>query len=334
MRSEDQFLARIMRAVSSVRGRECSDLRLGIGDDGAILAPGGRTHWVLSCDAFLEGVHFVSKLHAADSVGYKSLVRAASDLAAMGAKPRFFLLALALPANRTGVWLDQFLQGIVRAARRLGMVLIGGDTTKSPRVSINITVVGETAPGVALKRTGAHPGDVLYVAGKLGSAQLGLELVMAGLGRKRRFAKLIRHHLYPELHLDLGAWLASHRIASAMIDISDGLSTDLFRLCAASRVGARVDADRIPRVTIPSGLSQQVKHLRLDPEQMALHGGDDYTLLFTVPKRKLSRLRGAPEFSKLTPIGEITRAKQIGLLSADGSYKRLVPAGWDPFKRN
>jgi len=289
---------------------------------------------VLSCDAFLEGVHFVSRLHPADSVGYKSLVRATSDLAAMGAKPRFFLLTLALPASHTGPWLDLFLQGMARAARRLGMELIGGDTTKSPRISISITVLGEIAPGIAMRRSGARPGDAIYVAGELGRAQLGLELVIAGLGRKRRFAELVRHHFYPEIQVDLGAWLANRRIASAMIDISDGLSTDLFRLCATSRVGARVEADRIPRVAIPAGLPRQVRDLHLDPEQMALHGGDDYALLFTVPKAKVSQLRDAPGPSRLTSIGEITRARQIKLVSADRSFRRLVPAGWDPFRKN
>jgi thiamine-monophosphate kinase len=252
----------------------------------------------------------------------------------MGAKPRFFLLTLALPASQTGTWLDLFLQGMARAARRLGMELIGGDTTTSPRVSISITVLGEVGPGIALRRSGARPGDAIYVTGKLGRAQLGLELVMAGLGRKRRFARLVRRHLYPEVYIDLGSWLAKRKVASAMIDISDGLSTDLFRLCTASRVGARVEADRIPRVAMPDGLRRQVKDLHLDSEQMALHGGDDYALLFTVPKEKMRRLRGAPGFSKLTSIGEITGARKIELVAADGNSRRLVPAGWDPFRKN
>jgi thiamine-monophosphate kinase len=250
----------------------------------------------------------------------------------MGARPRFFLLTLALPASQTGAWLGQFLRGIVRAARSLKMEIIGGDTTKSPRVSASITVLGEVSSGKALKRSGARPGDLIYVTGRLGRAQLGLELILAGLGRKRRFARFVRHHLYPAIHIELGAWLARSRIASAMIDVSDGLSSDLHRLCEASRVGARVEAGLIPQVAIPSGFSRQVRRLHLDPERMALRGGDDYALLFTVPKAKLSRLRRAPEFSKLTRIGEITRARQIRLVSKDGKSRRLAPTGWDPFK--
>src|SRR6202020_1662628 len=132
MHKEDQLVERIGRKVPSIVGRRApGTLRLGIGDDSAILSPGGRNDWVLSCDAFLEGVHFLAKTHPADSVGYKSLVRATSDLAAMGATPRYFLLTLAIPASRAGTWLDEFLNGMVRAARSLEIVLAGGDTTKS-----------------------------------------------------------------------------------------------------------------------------------------------------------------------------------------------------------
>jgi len=332
MRSEDQLVTRITRALASGPGASCTALRLGVGDDAAIVASMGRAHWALSCDAFLEDVHFLAKLHPADSVGYKSLVRATSDLVAMGATPRFFLMTLALPATRQGAWLDRFLRGMTQASRRLGMELIGGDTSISPRVSISITVLGDTPPATILTRAGARPGDIIYVAGQLGRAQLGLELVLEGFGRRRRLARLLRQHLYPELEADLGSWLARHRVASAMIDVSDGLSTDLSRLCAASRVGAYVEMDRIPRVEIPGTLLRQLRHLRLDPLRMALHGGEDYTLLFTVSRSKLRQLRGAPGFSRLTSIGEIARAKQVRLVTSDGRSKPLVPAGWDPFR--
>src|SRR5271156_3256850 len=155
-------------------------MRLGIGDDAAILAPGRNVEWVLSCDAFLDGVHFLAKSYPPDSVGYKSLVRAASDLAAMGAEPRLFLLTLALPARLTGAWLDRFLRGMGRAARLLGIRLAGGDTTKSATGSITITVLGEVARGLAVTRSGARPGDILCVSGRLGRAQLGLELARIG----------------------------------------------------------------------------------------------------------------------------------------------------------
>jgi thiamine-monophosphate kinase len=337
MTGEDQLIRKIARAIPSEIGRKSvsrrGGVRLGIGDDAALLASAPGPDWVLSCDAFLEGVHFLAKKHPPDSFGFNSLARAASDLAAMGATPRFFMLTLALPADRTGVWLNDFLRGMGRAARQLKMRLIGGDTSRFPFVSINITVLGEIAPGLAVTRAGARPGDILYVTGKLGRAQLGLEIVKnwsakAAKGALARQNWLIKQHLYPQIRVQLGAWLAQHRVASAMIDISDGLSTDLSRLCIASGVGARLWAERIPQVEIPAKLGK----LRFDALQMALHGGDDYELLFTVPRSRAKLLRKAPQFSDITAIGEIERGKQILLEGGDGRATSLKPGGWDSFR--
>src|SRR5579862_523550 len=333
MHKEDQLVERIGRKVPSMVGHGASRvLRLGIGDDSAILSPGGGSDWVLSCDAFLEGLHFLAKVHPPDSVGYKSLVRAASDLVAMGASPRYFLMTLALPMSRIGTWLDAFLAGMARAARYLGMRLIGGDTTKSSFVSISITVLGEVSRGHALTRSGARPGDLIYVTGKLGRAQLGLELVRRKLAHRRGVQDSLQQHLFPRIPLKLGEWLARNQIATAMMDISDGLSTDLARLCAASRVGARIEAQRVPCVLIPAGLFRGSRKLKLDPLQMALHGGDDYGLLITIPRRRVNRLRRAPDFSRLTCIGEITSERRI-LLANNGSETSLEAHGWDPFRR-
>jgi len=332
MHKEDQLVERIGRKVPSIVGHGASRvLRLGIGDDSAILSPGGGSDWVLSCDAFLEGVHFLAKVHPPDSVGYKSLVRAASDLVAMGASPRYLVMTLALPASRIGTWLDGFLAGMARAARYLGMRLIGGDTTKSGSVSISITVLGEVPRGRALRRSGARPGDLIYVTGKLGRAQLGLELVRANLARRSGLQDVLRQHLYPRIPMKLGEWLAGSQIASAMMDISDGLSTDLTRLCAASRVGARIEAQHVPRVSIPAGLFRGAR--RMDPLQMALHGGDDYGLLIAVPRRRVNRLQRAPDFLSLTCIGEITPDRRILLVNDNGSTTALEAHGWDPFRR-
>ena len=334
MHKEDQLVERIARKVPSILGPRASGaLRLGIGDDSAILSPKGRNDWVLSCDAFLEGVHFLAKAHPPDSVGYKSPVRAASDLVAMGAAPRYFLMTLALPSSRIGTWLDAFLSGMARAARYLGMRLIGGDTTKSDSVSISITVLGEVSRGRALTRAGARPGDLIYVTGKLGRAQLGLDLVRANLARRGELRDVLRQHLYPRIPVKLGEWLARNQIASAMMDVSDGLSTDLGRLCSASRVGARIEAQLVPCVSIPAGLFRRSRKLKLDPLQMALHGGDDYGLLIAIPRRRVNRLQRAPDFSSLTCIGEITPGRRILLVNDDGSATPLETHGWDPFNR-
>ena len=311
--------------------RNPTTVRLGPGDDAAILSTSGQSDLVVSCDAFIEGVHFLRKTHSADSVGYKSLARATSDLAAMGAAPRYFLLTLALPKPMAGRWLDSFLSGMARASRELGMSAIGGDTTVSSQVAISITVLGEIARGVAVGRAGARPGDLIYVSGRLGRAQLGLQLVLAGHAQNRTFRSAAAPHLYPKIQVELGAWLARNRLATAMMDISDGLSTDLARLCSASRVGARIYVDKIPCVAIPKAISQRIDKHKIDPLQMALHGGEDYELLFTVSPSHAHQLRKAPDFAALACIGEIARGKKMTLIDPEGKRLALKPLGWDPF---
>lgn len=305
-------------------------IRLGIGDDAALLAPRPGRDWVLSSDQFLDGIHFRSEAYPANSVGYKSLARATSDLAAMGAEPGCFLLAMALPSDRTGKWLDGFLRGMARAARELGIRLIGGDTARSDRVSINLTVIGEIRRGLAVTRSGARPGDAICVSGRLGRAALGLALMESGARPSRSLAPLLQPHLYPKIRIELGAWLARHRIASAMMDISDGLSTDLSRMCRASSVGARLIAGRIPGVKISAAAIRALRRRRLDPLELALHGGEDYELLFTVPRKKLNHLQDVPGFGRITQIGQIVRGRKI-TLEMEGRSRNLQSQGWDPF---
>jgi len=327
MADEQSLIQRIRRAIPSQAGAT-GVLRLGIGDDAALLRPARGREIVLTCDAFLENVHFLRASHPPDSVGYKSLARATSDLAAMGASPSFFLLTLALPPELTTKWLDLFLAGMARAAKEYALSLIGGDTSRQVQIAVSITVIGEIAPHSAILRSGARPGDLLYASGSLGAAQLGLELVRRGLSHQARWKPLLRTHLYPSIRLALGQKLARKPWASAMIDLSDGLSTDLARLCAASHVGARVFLDRIPAVVVP----QSLRAMGIDPVQCALHGGDDYELLFAVPrhlaKRIPPRYRGVP----LAPIGEITRQRKVLLINAKGRAAPLTPFGWDSFR--
>ena len=353
--SEDKLILRITRALPPAAGAQPSAARirsglvLGVGDDAAIFAPRKGVEWVLSTDTFLEGVHFLADLHPADSVGYKALARAASDLAAMGAHPRMFFLTLAIPARRTGAWLDGFLRGMARAARELGMVLAGGDTSRFGFVAMAVTVLGEVPRGKAVTRSGARPGDILYVSGRLGGAQLGLELLRklprgrlrASHASRGPLGRLLRPHLhpylyphlYPKLRVELGAWLAGHGMASAMMDLSDGLSTDLARLCRSSGVGARIWAERIPRVQMSAGNLGGIKIARFDPLAMALHGGDDYELLFAVPPRRVKELRQAPGFRELAAIGEIERGGRVLIVDARGRAKPLGAKGWDSFRR-
>jgi thiamine-monophosphate kinase len=302
-----------------------------MGDDAAILHSPAKTDWVVSCDAFLEGVHFLADRHPPESIGYKALARATSDLAAMGAAPRFFFLSLAIPAARTGAWLTRLLNGMARASRKFDIVLAGGDTTELPIVSINITVIGEVKSGTAILRSGARPGDSIYVSGTLGQAQLGLELIRRKLDKIPQSRKLLRPQLYPQPRIGLGRLLARRSLASSMIDLSDGLSTDLARLCAASGVGARLFSGQIPIVAIPAALSAR----GLDPLQMALNGGDDYELLFTVPMRQEMKLRSAAprlrDAVKIRRIGKITSDRRILLVGKDDSVEPLKSGGWVHF---
>ena len=323
MTSEDKLIGRVRRRFTQTRHRP----RVGIGDDAAVLAASGGTEWVVTTDAFLENVHFLRRAHQAKSIGYKALARATSDIAAMGARARYFFLTLGLPTECSGLWLDQCLAGMSRGARKFGLTLAGGDTTSYPFVIISLTVVGEVDRGRAILRSGARPGDFLCVSGTLGEAELGLRLILANSNKPREPNSLLKKHFYPEPRLNLGEWLNSRQIATSMIDTSDGLSTDLGHLCKASGVGAIVWASKIPAVRIPPKLQKQ----GLNPLQLALNGGEDYELLFTVPRRLISRLPRRLGNLPITLIGEITRTKTI-LIEDKERIKPLKPGGWDPFR--
>jgi thiamine-monophosphate kinase len=324
---EAGVLERIEEIAARTRTRD-SVVRLGIGDDAALFRGTAGFDQILTCDWFLEGSHFLRDKHPPDAVGWKCLARAISDVTAMGGVPRCFLLSLALPTSHTGVWLNEFLGGLHRAAKRFGCALAGGDTTRRQDILINITVVGEVKSGGAVVRSGARPGDVLFVSGRLGEAELGLRLIRKSKGRPNSRDPVLKKHLYPEPRLALGRWLAERHLVSAMMDLSDGLSTDLPRLCAASGVGARVESENIPTVQVP----KRGRNGELAPLDLALHGGDDYELLFTVPRRNLRRLPHSQNGIRLAAIGEITKERALLLIEKDGRQVPLPNLGWDPFR--
>lgn len=334
---EVQLVEKISRALqiqnSGKLSRDSrSAIRLGMGDDAAVLKPSPNSEWVVSCDAFVEDIHFRLNTHPADSVGYKSLMRATSDLAAMGAAPRYYLLTLAIPTARTGRWLDEFLAGMAHASRELRIRAVGGDTTRNSKTFLSLTVIGEARPGRTVTRSGARPGDLIYVSGALGRAQLGLELTLAGHARKGSVRDEVAPHLYPRARVALGAWLAQHKISTAMIDLSDGLSTDLARICDASRVGARIIARQLPTVSVSAAAARLLRGKRFDPIGAALHGGDDYQLLFTVSPRHSAKLRRAPGARDIHAIGEITWQRNIVVLDDAGRSSPLASRGWDSFR--
>jgi thiamine-monophosphate kinase len=317
--NEDALVERIQRVFGATK---TNGLILPPGDDAALWRPTRGHETILTCDWFLEGTHFLREKHPADAVGWKCLARALSDIAAMGGQPRGFLLSMTLPVGLAGRWLDEFLGGLRRASKALHCALAGGDTTRGQRALISIAVIGEIARGRALRRSGATVGEAIYVSGTLGEADLGLRELRKGRGIASASNAVLRKHLYPEPRLELGAWLAKTRMATAMMDLSDGLSTDLPRLCGASRVGARIEAASLPMTawTAPR-----------DARALALHGGDDYELLFTVAKKNIPRVPSRFRGLRLTRIGEIVRGRNVVVVD-NGKAEPLRPGGWDPFR--
>jgi thiamine-monophosphate kinase len=323
---EDKLIQRIAKAAAFKSGRR---LALGIGDDAALFIPRVGFQTILTCDWFLEGSHFLRDKHPPESIGWKCLARAVSDVAAMGGAPTYFLLSLAIPDTHTGPWLKRFLMGVGRAARHFHCHLAGGDTTRSAKILMNVTVVGEIRDDRAVPRSGAKSGDLIYVSGRLGEAEFGLRSLLQSRTAGSLDRLCLKKHLYPEPRLALGQWLAEKRIATSMMDLSDGLSSDLPRLCAASRVGARIIASKLPKINLREGTNP----LDLDLTELALNGGDDYELLFTVRPNQARRLPAKFQGIPLNRIGEITRQQRILLPEAGGREEMLSPRGWDPFRK-
>jgi thiamine-monophosphate kinase len=329
--SETEFVRWLERQSSG----EARGLRLGIGDDAALVEPRRGCEIILTTDLSIEGVHFLPQVHPARAVGHRALARSLSDVAAMGGTPGYALISLALSRRTTQAWLKEFYSGVFALARRFAVTVVGGDTAlvHGP-TTVDVTVVGEVAKGKAILRSGARTGDQLFVSGRLGLSALGLQLIRAGGRRKAavapgKLSDALRAHLYPQPRCGLGRFLGEKRLASALIDLSDGLSTDLTRLCAASHVGARIFATQIP---IPSpgvrGGSSLERALGL-----ALNGGEDYELLFSVPPNKISRLPAAFLGVPLHHIGEVRIGRKILLSLPEGKEVPLRPAGYDHFRK-
>ncbi len=325
------MIERIRRGarVGAERGGE---LQLGIGDDGAILRPRTGEDIVVTTDFSLEGRHFRRDWHSPQSVGHRTLARGLSDLAAMGARPVAAFLSLALPrsAVRDRAWLDGFLSGLLTLADRVRVPLAGGDTSESPseQVLADIVLLGAVPRGRALRRDSARAGDGLFVTGSLGGAAAELEgLAKSKRRRQPASAPLAgsHPHLFPEPRLRAGRMLLQRSLATAAMDLSDGLSSDVRRLCESSGVAAEIDAARLP---LHASLRDRDEGRAL---ASALHGGEDYELLFTAPTdRRMPRsLAGVP----VTEIGRIIARGRgrplVTLVDAGGRRSALNPQGWE-----
>jgi thiamine-monophosphate kinase len=297
------------------------DVLLGVGDDAALLSvPAGQV-LVAATDTLVEGRHFLTGAPAR-SVGHQVLAVNLSDLAAMGADPAWALLSLSMPTAEQG-WLQEFADGLYALAERFEVALVGGDTVRGPLVA-TIELLGFVEPELALRRSGARPGDRLYVSGWPGEAAAGLDALRQGLASPDGDDPLVRRYLFAEPRIELGRALRGR--ASAAMDVSDGLLGDLAKLCVASRVGAKLRLEALP---VSGRLSAQ--HGRAACEQYVLHGGDDYELLFTVPATEAERFeRELRAVCPVTHIGEITAGGGIECLR-NGASVAIGAAGYDHF---
>ncbi len=294
----------------------------GIGDDCAVLQVSPAHQILVTTDFTLEGIHFRRDWHPAEVVGHRCLARGLSDIAAMGGKPVATFLSLALPRNLPQAWVRRFTHALIGLAKQFGVTLAGGDTAESPNgILADIIVVGTVPEGKAVLRSGARAGDRIFVSGDLGGSAAAL-WQMRKKPTKLNMRDYPRHFL-PQPRIELGRILRERGVPSAMIDTSDGLSTDLAHLCEESGVGAEVEAELIPRANVG-------KPAREVDIEFALHGGEDYELLFTAPatRRVPSRMAGVP----ITQIGHITRRRKILLMDRAGIRRELQPRGWEHFR--
>ncbi len=305
------------RFVASLRRRFPFRLGLGIGDDCSLVRRGG-TFQLISTDLLVEDVHFRLGDTSPEALAEKSLAVNVSDIAAMGGRPQYFYLGLGFSPRLGLAWLRRFFAGLGRAARRWNIELAGGDTSRSEKVLVAVTIVGEAERPV--RRDGARPGDRIGVTGATGGSALGLRMLLAGETR----SPFIRLHQHPRPQVAKGRTLA--RFASAMIDVSDGLLLDLSRVLRASGAGARVDAGRL---SLPPAYARECRRLGIDAEQLALSGGEDYELLFTVPPRREPALRRTGMAYHL--IGEVTAGRRLRV-QRDGRELAVSGLGFDHFR--
>ncbi len=318
---EKKLIQQIRRLA---RGGE--SLVTGIGDDCAVLRVPPGHDLLVTTDFTIENVHFRRDWHRPEMVGRRCLTRGLSDIAAMGGEPRAAFLSLALPSDVPQKWVRRFLKGLLDLAEEFKLPLAGGDTAQSADgIQADIVVVGSVPKGKSVLRSGAKVGNGIYVTGELGGSAAALARLAEA---KTAGAEYFRHlHRYsgrlgvPQARVAVGQWLRQHRVASAMIDLSDGLSTDLDHICQESHVGAEIEAEAIPRAQV--GLGKKRVTLEL-----ALHGGDDYELLFTSAATVPNQIAGV----RVTWIGRTTRSAGMRLIRPDGKPRSLQAAGWEHFK--
>ncbi len=318
---------RIQRMLGDAHG-----VVLGIGDDAAAIRPTPGKLLLATCDIQIEGRHFVKAHMSPEQLGRRSAAVNLSDIAAMGGQPTTALVSLALPNHTEARWVEQFYMGLRQALEAHGASIIGGNLSGGySGIVVDITLHGEIDEPSMLRRSGATVGDAILVTGQLGSSAIGRQAIRAALPTAGAAGEPIRAHLEPKARVQEGQVIANSRLASAMIDLSDGLLADLSHMCQASGVGARVFLSQLP---ISRDTIQVAKDLNIKPVEAALHGGEDYELILACKGTAADRLIGAVQSDTGTPLtvfGEIIDEPGLRLVLPDGTEHAALPTGWDHF---
>ena len=313
--------------IARVLRRPADGVVLGIGDDTAVLDTGGPRLLLATVDMQVEGRHFLRGRTPPELLGRRVGAVNLSDIGAMGGTPRWALVSLALPRSLPVAWVEQFYAGLDTILGEFGAYVVGGNLSGGTRITADLTLLGEVERNHLRTRDGARPGDAICVTGTLGRSAAGRAALDAGRGGEAE-AAAIRAHLAPMPRVREGQVLAASGRVTAMLDLSDGLASDLRHICAASGVGAVVHTDRLPIAGDTRGIASS---LQLDPVALALGGGEDFELLFTAPEAAVERLREAVGSAGMTVVGEVRPATEGLRLLGDGG-KRLEPQGWDHFR--
>ena len=323
--TEDQLVAELLAITARAAPEK---LLIGIGDDAAVWQPSRSARSIVTTDALIEGVHFTCEAMSARDVGHRALASNLSDVAAMGARPVLATIVLGIGPHADEAWILECYRGMTALAERAGCAIAGGDLVRAPAITLAIAVIGEVRPSNCKTRSGMRPGDAIAVTGSLGASRAGLEV--AGrpdlAGHPDAVAALAAFRT-PEPRLAEGRWLGASRNVHAMMDLSDGLSTDLARLARASGVGATIDA--VPVDPAAAGIAAAAG---ADGEAWALSGGEDFELLVAVAPRAFAHLSGrfrARFGRELIRVG--SASAEPGLRRPDGTP--IASAGWDHLSR-
>lgn len=319
----------LIEQIRAKRALKSQFLFKGIGDDCAVFGHSSDTLWLTSTDMLVEDVHFSIKLHPAHLLGRKTIAVNLSDIAAMGGKPEFVLLSVALSPQLNDEWVNEYINGVLEICDQYDCQLIGGDTVSSKISTFSVTVIGR-AVGKPVYRSGAMAGDDIYVSGVLGSSGLGLQLLQNSTVNNTEEKiphNFIQSHLNPTPQVELGIQLSKSKLISAMQDISDGIATDLAHICKESRVGAEVFQQLLPA---DQGFKKWCGMTGCDPIEMMLSGGEDYQLLFVAKKENRNLLEMmAKDVTQITRIGEITQEAGVYLIDSQGLKREVSYQGYE-----